>query len=99
MGLKSLRNSTYEWESASPVIVQIRTSALEAGAQDPIKYWMSRKTTTTSGKAHFDHKKDYAALCEKYGKKLYNDLPFIFDLDRKIKDLPQQARRDANQST
>ncbi|KAG8927858.1 hypothetical protein FRC01_006811 [Tulasnella sp. 417] len=92
MGLKSLRNSTYEWESASPVIVQIRTSALEAGAQDPIKYWMSRKATATSGKTHFDHKKDYAALCEKYGKKLYNDLPFIFDFFTPEEHVRKQRR-------
>ncbi|KIO16158.1 hypothetical protein M407DRAFT_34204 [Tulasnella calospora MUT 4182] len=96
MGLKNLRNSSYEWETSSPVILQIRTSVLEAGAQDPMKYWMSKKANST--KTSFDFKKDYAALCEKYGKKLFNDLPFIFDLDRKIKDLPQPARRDANQS-
>ncbi|KAG8945657.1 hypothetical protein FRC04_000618 [Tulasnella sp. 424] len=80
----------YDWENASSSAMQSRMSALQAGAQDPMMHWISRKTVYT--RACHLCKGAHNALCEEFGKKLFNALPSIFDLERKIKAFPIRTR-------
>ncbi|KAG8969153.1 hypothetical protein FRC05_001197 [Tulasnella sp. 425] len=78
IGLKSSAAPCYGWNDASSYRLDARISALQAGAQDPMKHWVSGKSISGHGCSGCMATK--FALAGDFAKHLFDDLPVIFDL-------------------